>query len=95
MSEVIVNPAPDLAERIEDAWHRERRAFTGLLPTLMTSHRGQYVAVHGGNVVVSGPDKLAVARQAYDRVGYVPIYVGRVTDAAEPPVRIPSPRSVR
>ena len=36
-----------------------------------------------------------LGEQAYAQAGYVPIYVGLVTDEPPPPVRIPSPRLVR
>jgi len=42
--------------------------------------------------VESGSDKLEVARRAYSRFGYVPIFVSRVTDEPIAPVRVPSPR---
>jgi hypothetical protein len=59
----------------------------------MAAHRDQYVAVHRGAVIAHGPDQVEVAQQAYTtRAGYVPIYVGLVTDDPLPPVRIPSPR---
>jgi hypothetical protein len=50
------------------------------------------VAVHQGRVISEGPDQVEVARQAYARVGYAPIYVGLVTQEPPRPVRIPSPR---
>jgi hypothetical protein len=83
----VVLPSPP-----EDKWHREYHAFLHLLPDLLKAHRGKYVAVHDGQVVGSGEDKIAVAMQAYARYGYVPIYVGLVTD--EPP-RIEHIRSPR
>jgi hypothetical protein len=78
----------------EDKWHRERRAFWRLLPELLKTHRGKYVAVHNGQVVESGDDEVALALRAYRQHGYVPIYVGLVTD--EPPrvERIPTPRII-
>jgi hypothetical protein len=97
MSEAIAHSPPDLASNriVEDAWQRERRAFVGLLPTLLASHRGQFVAVHDGKVVASGADQVAVAREAYDRVGYVTVYLGHVDDLPRRPVRIGSPRLPR
>src|SRR5882672_6616877 len=43
---------------------REFDAFEGLLPELLPTHRGQYVAVHNGQVVASGTNKLDVAHHA-------------------------------
>jgi len=73
-------------------WGREYRAFLAMLPELLKTHRGRYVAVHDGAVVADGTDKVAVARAAYARCGYVPMCVRLVTD--EPPrvINIPSVR---
>ena len=94
MSEVIEYPAPDLdfSSRPETLYERERRAFCELLPELLQTHFGQYVVIHDGKVVASGSDRVAVALEAYSRVGYVPLYLGHVTDEPPRPARIPTPR---
>ena len=94
MSEVVEYPAPDLSlsETPESPWQRERRAFWELLPSLREMHSDQYVAIHDGKVVAAGSDEIAVAMEAYSRVGYVPLYLGHVTDSPPRPARIPSPR---
>lgn len=94
MSDVTTLPAPDLGLEgtTPAAWEKERRAFLRLLPALLATHRGQYVAVHHGSVIAEGPDQVDVAMRAYARAGYVPIYVGLVTDEPPRPARIPSPR---
>ena len=66
-------------------FERERRAFYRLLPQLLSTHRGQYVAIHDEQVVDSGPARLEVALRVLNRVGSVDIYVGLVSD---PPVRV-------
>jgi hypothetical protein len=76
----------------ENKWRREQSAFRRLLPELLKTHRNQYVAIHEGTVVESGDDKLAVARRAYARWGYVPIYVSLVTDEPQPVIRMRSLR---
>ncbi|MEX0716985.1 MAG: hypothetical protein WD066_10370 [Planctomycetaceae bacterium] len=40
-------------------------------------------------------DQLQIAREAYSRFGYVPIYVGFVTDEPPRPLRVPTPRLIR
>ncbi len=87
-------PAPDLSlkEATHAAWEEEQRAFLRLLPTLLATHRGRYIAVHHGCVIAEGPEQVEVAKQAYARAGYVPIYVGLVTEEPPRPVRLPSPR---
>ena len=88
-------PAPDLSARADDKWRREQQAFHRLLPDLLRTHRDQFVAIHEGRVVESGENKLDVARRAYGRFGYVPIFVSRVTEPPAAAVRVPSPRLVR
>jgi hypothetical protein len=88
-AEPITFPAPviDPATPLAGKWAREYQAFRRLLPDLLPTHRGQYVAVHNGQVVASGPDKLAVALQAFRQVGNVSIHVGLVSEGVEPAVR--------
>jgi hypothetical protein len=97
MSELHTLPAPDLSRTngINDTWEEEHRAFLRLLPTLLATDRGQYVAVHKAAVVAAGPDQIDVAKEAYARAGYVPIYVGLVTNDPQVPVRLPSPKVLR
>jgi hypothetical protein len=87
--------APVLPPLPQDKWRREQQAFHKLLPELLRAHRDRFVAIHEGRVVESGEDKLEVARRAYARFGYVPIFVSRVTEPPATAVRIPSPRVVR
>ncbi len=92
MSSTDLQPAPQIPIRSEDKWLREQRAFRQLLPSLLSTLLGEYVAVHEGQVVEHGLDKLSVADRAYARFGYVPIFVSRVMDEPIAPERIPSPR---
>ena len=75
-------------------WEREYRAFRQLLPQLLPTHRGQYVAVHDGQVVEAGPDRRTVIFRALEKVGNVDIHVGLVTDQPETPIRVPHYRVV-
>ena len=80
MHDVSILPAPEIrpAGAPKTAWRRERQAFLDLLPSLTETHLGQYVAVHEGRIVASGGDRIRVALDAYQQVGYVPLYVGLV-----------------
>lgn len=72
-------------------FQREQEAFRRLLPNLLKTYRYQYVAIHEGQVVGTGPDQIELVDRAYERFGHVPILVTLVTD--RPRVgRIPSPR---
>jgi hypothetical protein len=73
---------------------REYRAFLRLLPGLLATHQGKFVAIHNEQVVDSDADDVALILRVQKQVGYVPIYVGLVTDS--PPVaRGPRYREVR
>jgi hypothetical protein len=82
-------PAPVIEPLLAPAgkWAEEHRAFRRLLPELLPTHRGQYVAVHEGKVIATGPDKVAVALEAFRQAGNVPIHVGLVSEEPEPAVR--------
>jgi hypothetical protein len=78
----------------EAKFRREQEAFRRLLPELLRTHRDQYVAIHEGEVVGTGPDQIELANRTYERFGYIPILVTLVTDRPRI-VRIPSPRVLR
>jgi hypothetical protein len=71
----VAIPPPQLSKG-----EREYRAFLAMLPDLLSSFRGRHVAIHEGQVVDSDADDVALVRRVHERVGYVPIYVGLVTD---------------
>ena len=68
-------------------FERERRAFLRLLPQLLATHRGWYVAVHDEKVAASGADRMEVAMNVWKHVGGVDLYVGLVTDQPAPIAR--------
>lgn len=78
----IVLPEPPPPTKFE----REVAAFYRLLPDLLATHRGQYVAIHDGRVVDSGPDRAEVVTRTIDRVK-TDIFVGLVTVEPEPACR--------
>jgi len=69
-----------LPETPMSKFEREQRAFVRLLPGLLATHLGQYVAIHDEQVVDSGTDQLDVALRVQRRVGTVAIYVHLVSD---------------
>lgn len=73
---------------------REYRAFLRLLPQLLPTHRGKYVAMHNEQVVDIDTDDIALIQRVHARVGYVPIHVGLVTEQSQL-VRIPHYREYR
>jgi hypothetical protein len=77
---------------VPDAFLREREVFNRLKPDLLGKHRGKYVAVYEGDVAVIGDSSAQVATEAYEKLGYVPLYIGLVEEDL-PVARIPSPRA--
>jgi hypothetical protein len=90
-------PAIDVVPPPVSKGEREYRAFQRLLPQLLSTYRGKYVAVHEEQVVDSDADDIALILRARARAryGYVPLHVGLVTDAPLPPVRVPHCRLYR
>lgn len=78
----------------DEKWQRERSAFYQLLPDLLVAHRNRYVAIHEGHVVGVGDELIQVAREAYARYGYLPMYIGLVADPPPRLIRMPSFRPV-
>lgn len=96
MSNADILPAPEIDWPLpKSEWEREYAAFVKMLPDLLQTHEGQYVAVHNQEVVAAGDDEVDVIQQAYKRCGYVTMHVGLVSAEPPPIYRIPSPRVVR
>ena len=96
MSEPVTYPPLDL-ELLQppmSKFERERAAFQRLLPALLQTHRGLYVAIHNEQVVDSGDNRLDIADRVWAKHGYVPIYVDLVTNEPRPLARIPHYRTV-
>lgn len=77
------------------AFNREADAFERLLPTLFETHKGRYVAIHGGEVVGYGDEKFELLDQMREKLGRVAIYVGLVEKESPRTVRIVSNRVKR
>jgi hypothetical protein len=85
MSDTITLPAPNVQNAMppRTKWEQEFQAFRRLFPDLLTTYHGHYVAMHEGQVVESGDDKLAVALRVLAKIGNVPIHVGFVGEEPE------------
>jgi hypothetical protein len=86
MSDTITFPSPiiSLPALFQSKWDREFQAFKQLLPTLLATHPGLYVAIHDGKVVDCGDNKLALALRVLDKLGNVSIHVDLVSQEPEP-----------
>ena len=83
----LTPPAMDVLLPLPGKWACEYEAFRRLLPELLKTHRGEFVAIHQGQVIASGQDKLAVALEALRQNGNVAIHVGLVSEDGEPAAR--------
>lgn len=94
ISPSLALPAPSLDRSTADGkWQREYQAFLRLKAPLLATHAGQYVVVHDGAVVDSGPDDVALALRFFSQHGNVPVHIGHVTAGPEAAARIPHYRT--
>jgi hypothetical protein len=64
----------------------EHQAFHRMLPELVRTHHGKYVAVYQGRVVASGDRPDRVEQDVQSGYGEVPAYIGLVLPPATPGV---------
>ena len=77
----------------DEAWEKERAAFHRLKPQLLQTHKGLYVAIHGGQVVDADADNLALARRVMSKLKDMPFYLQLVSE--EPRTfEVPSPEEL-
>jgi hypothetical protein len=97
-------PAGELTEQALESfldqleWEKldvEKEAYARLLPALLKTHEGEYVALHNGEVIASGPTLPELHLQVYYLLGNVPVLFKRVSAEPEPDLRIRSPRLSR
>ncbi|MGL4555174.1 MAG: hypothetical protein ACRC33_28745 [Gemmataceae bacterium] len=88
-------PSPTWGGAAEGRADAEVAAFARLLPELLKTHRGQYVAIHGDRVVDSGLEAIPLILKVHRSIGYVPIHVALVTDEPTPVRRVNLPHGPR
>jgi hypothetical protein len=57
---------------------REHKAFLQMLPELLKQYHGRVVALHNGQVVAVGDDRMEVWQRARQRLSGAPVYVQTV-----------------
>jgi hypothetical protein len=67
-----------------EAWEKERAAFHRLKPQLLQTHKGLYVAIHGGQVIDADADERSLAIRFFEKHGQVPVYISLVSE--QPPI---------
>ncbi len=70
----------------------EQEAYASLLPSLLKTHEGEYVALHEGAVIATGANLRELHVQVYYLLGDIPVLFKRVSAEPEPDLRIRSPR---
>jgi len=76
-----------------DPLMREAAAFRRRLPTLLRTHKGEYVAFYEGRVVGHDPDDEELAARMFAKLGDAPFHIARVEEAATV-YDLPSPEGV-
>ncbi len=66
---------------------QEQAAFEKMRPELLKKYRGQYVAVHNGEVVEVAPDLRSLHLKVYARFGHTPMLHIQVTEEPMPDIR--------
>ena len=82
-----------LRQAQDEAWEKERAAFHRLKPQLLQTHKGLYVAIHGGQVVDTDADNLALARRVMSNLKGKPFYLQLVSEETRT-FEVPSPEEL-
>ena len=86
---VAVSASIGLPADDQTPFEREKVAFQRRLPQL-AKYRGQFVAIHNGELVDTDPSRNALVRRFFERYGdRASVYVGFV--GGRPAARIPTP----
>ena len=92
--EELLARQPAASPVVEPLFERERSAFQRLLLELLTTHRGEWVAIVDGQQVEFGPDFSSVIVPVRQRFGQRPVYIHEISEQAHT-YRISSPRLIR
>lgn len=80
-----------LPNRMPAQFLKDRTVFQEMLPALLKTHNGKWVAIFKGELVDSAENISELSKRVYARLGYQPIYMDEVR--VVPRIyRIPSPR---
>lgn len=92
--QIFEAPVLSQIESADDKWLREKLAFYRLLPTLLGSLRGKWVAIHNEAVFEVGDSLHGVLALVGERLPKTDIYI-QLVDEKMPVVRMSSPRLAR
>jgi hypothetical protein len=78
----------------EDKWLRDQRAFFRMLPELLKTLKGKWVAVHGEKVIEVGDSMQSVLTHVRERLPKGELYI-QLVDEKLPVAKMLSPRNGR
>jgi hypothetical protein len=91
-SQALINQYYEYSyEKIE----KEQAIFEQLRPKLLKKYRGQYVAIHNGEVVEHAADLNTLHKKVFARFGYTPVLHIQVTDEPLPDIQTHGLRLVK
>ncbi len=74
---------------------KEQAIFEQHKTELLKKYRGQYIAMHNGEVVETAPDLRTLRNKVFARFGHTPMLHTQVTDETERDIIVRSPRVER
>jgi hypothetical protein len=72
-----------MSDREMEIFQQEKEAFMRLKHKLLETNKGKYVVIRNGEPVLFGDNKIELARAAYEKFGYVPLYIGLIQEELE------------
>jgi hypothetical protein len=82
-TQTVTFAPPEIPIRPLTKWEREHGAFRRLLPELLLSERGKYVAIHEEQLVDSDSGEKALFVRVIGRIGNVDFHLGLVSEEPE------------
>jgi len=89
--QVFEAPLLTIPKIMDDPWLRDQRAFFLMLPELLKTHRGKWVAVYNEQVVEIGDTRRNVLLRFRDRFPHAEVYI-QLVDEEFPVAKMRSPR---
>jgi len=80
-------------DRGDEAFRQEELAFAGMLPRLLRTHCGRFVAVHHGRIIDTDEDEFALARRIEDNHRSEFVLIRRVASGIPTDYFLESPES--
>jgi hypothetical protein len=79
---------------LAEALEREQAAYERLHESLLTTHEGQFVAIHSGELVDVDPDQMVLVRRIMAVYPDQVVHIRQVRRDPEPELHFRSPRII-